>query len=63
MNWDGAKFGLVHPPESPKIEYIDTKTLIGFRKANEAEAKQVYGVLQQWPEFKGEAKIRYVLVN
>ena len=63
MRWDGAKFGLEHPPESPKIVHIDVKTLVGFRKADEAEAKQVYGVLQGWPEFQGESSMKYVLVN
>ena len=51
MHWDGAKFGLVHPPESPKIECIPAKNLVGFREANESEAKLVYALLQRWPEF------------
>ena len=63
MHWDGAKFGLVHPPESPKIVPIDEKTLVGFRNANDAEAKQVHRLLQFWPEFRGETNMRHVLVN
>ena len=51
MDWDGAKFVLAHPAESPKIEGIRAKNLVGFREANESEAKLVYALLQRWPEF------------
>ena len=63
MDWDGAKFVLAHPAESPKSDCINAKNIVGVREATDPEAKIIYALLQQWPEFQGETDMKYVLVN